>query len=257
MLYPNLHSTLQDQACLGLTNKKPQPHHPQCSPTMATDPCATSLESPGIYVALTHDPLDAKPIMDKVRSPQAGATVLFAGTTRDSFGGRAVLNLSYEAYAPLALRTLRDIAGAVLKKHSLKGVAVVHRLGVVPVGEESILIAVSSPHRAAAWRAGEECLEEVKARAEVWKLETFEDDRSAVWRANRDGVMGERVEVPAQGDGEAEARGISCQLKGDGAEAGGDDGKLPEAMGPVVRPRRPGEKGHGAVVNPPPQTAPQ
>ena len=224
---------------------------------MATDTSTTSLTSPGIYVALTHDPLDAKPIMDKVRSPQAGATVLFAGTTRDNFGGRAVLNLSYEAYAPLALRTMRDLAEAAAQKHGLKGVAVVHRLGVVPVGEESILIAVSSPHRAAAWRAGEECLEEVKARAEIWKLETFEDDRSAVWRANRDGAVGERVEKGAEGDGENEARGISSQLRGDGAEADGDNGQVYEAMGPVVRPRRPGEKGHGAVVNPTPRTDPQ
>ena len=224
---------------------------------MATDTSTTSLESPGIYVALTHEALDAKPIMDKVRSPQAGATVLFAGTTRDNFGGRAVLNLSYEAYAPLALRTMRDIAEAALGRHGLQGVAVVHRLGVVPVGEESILIAVSSPHRAAAWRAGEECLEEVKARAEIWKLETFEDDRSAVWRANRDGAVGERVELPGKDGDEDEARGISSQLRGDGAEASGGDGQVPEAMGPVVRPRRLGEKGHGAVVNPTPQTGPQ
>lgn len=224
---------------------------------MATDTSSTSLESPGIYVALTHDTLDAKPIMDKVRSPQAGATVLFAGTTRDNFGGRAVLNLSYEAYAPLALRTMRDIAETALEKHGLKGVAIVHRLGVVPVAEESILIAVSSPHRAAAWRAGEECLEEVKARAEIWKLETFEDDRSAVWRANRDGAVGERVKLPGKGGGEDEARGISSQLRaGNGTEDGGTGGQVPEVMGPVVRPRRPGEKGHGAVVNPTSQTAP-
>lgn len=225
---------------------------------MAADPSTTSLESPGIYVALTHDALDAKPIMDKVRSPQAGATVLFAGTTRDNFGGRPVLDLSYQAYAPLALRTMRDIACAALEKHGLKGVAVVHRLGVVPVGEESILIAVSSPHRAAAWRAGEECLEEVKARAEIWKLETFGDDRSAVWRANRDGAAGQRVEIPGKdGGGEDEARGISSQLRGDGAGADGGDGEVPEAMGPVVRPRRPGEKGHGAVLNPNSQSAPR
>lgn len=227
---------------------------------MASDTGETSLSSPGIYVGLTHDPLDPKPIMDKVRSPQAGATVLFAGTTRDNFGGRAVLNLAYQSYAPLALRTMRDIAEALTQKHSLKGVAIVHRLGVVPVAEESILIAVSSPHRAAAWRAGEECLEEVKARAEIWKLETFEDDKSAVWRANRDGVMGERVEGGVEGDGkgESEAKGITSQLKGDGVESHGEKGQqVPEAMGPVVRPRRPGEKGHGAVVNPTPRTDPQ
>ncbi|POS79997.1 molybdopterin-converting factor subunit 2 [Diaporthe helianthi] len=197
---------------------------------MATDTSETSLTSPGIYVGLTHEPLDPKPIMDKVRSAQAGATVLFAGTTRDSFGGRAVLNLAYQSYAPLALRTMREIAEALLEKHGLKGVAIVHRLGVVPVGEESILIAVSSPHRAAAWRAGEECLEEVKTRAEIWKLETFEDDKSAVWRANRDGAMGERVEGGVDGEGkgedEGEARGIISQLKVDAAKAGGETEKV-------------------------------
>ena len=65
----------------------------------------------------------------------------------------------------------------------------IHRLGTVPVGEESILIAVSSPHRQAAWRAGEEALEECKAKVEVWKREEFEGEEG-VWRANRDGVMG-------------------------------------------------------------------
>jgi molybdopterin synthase catalytic subunit len=232
-------------------------------PTMATaDTGETSLTSPGIHVALTHGPLDAKTIMDKVRSPQAGAIVLFAGTTRDSFGGRAVLNLSYQSYAPLALRTMGDIAEVLLKKHGLKAIAIVHRLGVVPVGEESILVAVSSPHRAAAWRAGEQCLEEVKARAEIWKLETFEDDRSAVWRANRDGVMGERVEggigvEPAVKD-ESEARGITSQLKGGAAEADGvGPGQVSESMGPATTPRRPGEAGHGAVVNASPRTGPQ
>ncbi|KAG8168017.1 hypothetical protein KVR01_003706 [Diaporthe batatas] len=214
---------------------------------MATDASETSLTSPGIYVGLTHDPLDPKPVMEKVRSPQAGATVLFAGTTRDNFGGRPVLNLAYQSYAPLALRTMRDIAEALKEKHGLKGVAIVHRLGVVPVGEESILIAVSSPHRAAAWHAGEECLEEVKARAEIWKLETFEDDRSAVWRANRDGIMGERVGGGA--NGETEAEGVTSQLKGGADGAAGENGQAPEHMGPVLRPGRPGEKGHGPVVN--------
>lgn len=68
----------------------------------------------------------------------------------------------------------------------------VHRLGTVPIGEESILIAVSSPHRQAAWRAGEEALEECKARVEVWKREEFEGEEG-VWRANRDGIQGEKI----------------------------------------------------------------
>jgi molybdopterin synthase catalytic subunit len=70
----------------------------------------------------------------------------------------------------------------------------IHRLGVVPIGEESIYIAVSSPHRKEAWRAGEEALEECKSRAEIWKLEEFEGEEGGVWRANRDGAAGVRVE---------------------------------------------------------------
>ena len=86
-----------------------------------------------------------------------------------------------------------SITQDMLAKHGLKGIAMIHRLGTVPIGEESILIAVSSPHRQAAWRAGEETLEECKAKVEVWKREEFEGEEG-VWRANRDGAMGQRVD---------------------------------------------------------------
>lgn len=85
------------------------------------------------------------------------------------------------------------LSRAIRAKHSLIGIALVHRLGTVPVGEDSILIAVSSAHRQAAWRGGEEALEECKAKVEVWKLEEFEDG-GGVWRANRDGALGVRVD---------------------------------------------------------------
>lgn len=84
-----------------------------------------------------------------------------------------------------------NIAKSIKSKHSLNGIAFVHRLGEVPVGEESILIAVSSPHRQASWRAGEEALEEIKEKVEVWKYEKFED--GGEWRANRDGMPGVEV----------------------------------------------------------------
>jgi len=104
----------------------------------------------------------------------------------------------------------------------------VHRLGVVPIGEESILIAVSAPHRQAAWRAGEEALEDCKARVEIWKREEFEGEEG-VWRANRDGAMGQKVsDTPPD---------------------------IPLA-GPVIRPRVLGERGHGPVVNPKPPQLP-
>lgn len=86
------------------------------------------------------------------------------------------------------------ICKAMLGKHGLTSIAMVHRLGTVPIGEESILIAVSSPHRQAAWRAGEEALEECKAKVEVWKREEFGGEEGGVWRANRDGQAGVRVD---------------------------------------------------------------
>lgn len=85
-----------------------------------------------------------------------------------------------------------SITKELSSKHGLKGIAMIHRLGTVPIAEESILIAVSSPHRQAAWRAGEEALEECKAKVEVWKREEF-DGEEGVWRANRDGARGEKV----------------------------------------------------------------
>ncbi|KPM37882.1 hypothetical protein AK830_g8673 [Neonectria ditissima] len=119
------------------------------------------------------------------------APLTATGTTRDTFDGKPVKELQYTSYHPRALRSMLAIAQALRTKHGLKGIAMVHRLGTVPIGEESILIAVSAPHRQAAWRAGEEALEECKASVEVWKREEFEGEEG-VWRANRDGVAGQR-----------------------------------------------------------------
>ncbi|CAL3968181.1 unnamed protein product [Diplocarpon coronariae] len=148
----------------------------------------------GCYVALTYDHLDARSTMDRVRSPKAGAIVLFAGTTRDNFAGKPVKELQYTSYEPRALRSMIEICKEIKQKHSLTSIAMVHRLGVVPIAEESILIAVSSPHRQAAWRAGEEALEECKEKVEVWKKEEFGGEEGGVWRANRDGAVGMKVD---------------------------------------------------------------
>ena len=164
------------------------------------------LEAEGVSVALTNSALDIPSVIANVKSPKAGAIVLFAGcftpsvhhpandrhpgTTRDNFGGKAVTQLQYTSYPPRALKSMLSIAEAVREKHTLTAISMVHRLGVVPIGEESILIAVSAPHRQAAWRAGEEALEECKAKVEVWKLEEFGGDEGGVWRANRDGAAG-------------------------------------------------------------------
>ncbi|KAI1211800.1 Molybdopterin biosynthesis MoaE [Annulohypoxylon truncatum] len=157
---------------------------------MARD--ATEIKEDGCYVALTDQHLSVNNVMDRVRSPQAGAIVMFAGTTRDNFGGKPVKELQYSAYNPLALRTMLSICKEIRDKHGLISIAMIHRLGIVPIGEESIIIAVSASHRQAAWRAGEQALEDCKERVEVWKREEF-DGEEGVWRANRDGAVGQKV----------------------------------------------------------------
>ncbi|KAF7717039.1 Molybdopterin synthase catalytic subunit [Penicillium ucsense] len=138
-----------------------------------------------IHLTLTYSPLDPTTYLAETSSAAAGATTLFLGTTRDTFEGRSVSQLSYTTYPPLALKTLQTIAEAAVHKHQLKGVSIAHRLGVVPIKEASIAIAVSAGHRAAAWRAGEEILEACKEKAEIWKREEFVDG-GMEWRANAD-----------------------------------------------------------------------
>ncbi|KAL9127502.1 MAG: hypothetical protein Q9217_003632 [Psora testacea] len=99
------------------------------------------------------------------------------------------------AHKPLDLSsivasTMLCIAKNIKDKHSLTAISIIHRLGVCLVGEESILIAVSAPHRQAAWKGGEEALENCKEKVEIWKMEEFGGDEAGVWRANRDGAAG-------------------------------------------------------------------
>lgn len=118
----------------------------------------------------------------------AHLSLLTSGCTRDSFASKTVTHLSYSTYPPLALKTLLKICRVIHSTHSLTAIAVTHRLGRVDIGSESIIIAIAAPHRKAAWLAGEECLEQIKAKVEIWKEEWFED--GGVWRSNRDGQAG-------------------------------------------------------------------
>jgi molybdopterin synthase catalytic subunit len=162
-------------------SQNPTPSHlnPKTYPLTSTDP------TKNIHITLTYDHLNPQVALDKISSPSAGANVLFLGTTRNTFEDRPVAQLSYTAYPPLTLKTLSKIAEDAVTKHGLTGVAIAHRLGVVPIQEASIVIAVSSGHRKAAWVAGEEVLELCKEKAEIWKKEEFVDG-GAEWRANKD-----------------------------------------------------------------------
>ena len=187
---------------------------PADSAPVPADPAP--LITPDIHVALTHAPLSPAAVLAFLSSPDAGANVLFAGTTRATAAGRAVTHLSYSAYAPLALRTMQRVAREARAAHGLARVALVHRLGEVPVGESSVLVGVSSAHRAAAWRGAEEVLERCKAAVEVWKREEFEGG-DGVWKANREGEGA----AGGEGKGEEGRRGVE---DGDGNGDGNGDG---------------------------------
>jgi len=101
--------------------------------------------------------------------------------------GKTVIHLDYEAYPEMAIPSLKTIAIEAKKKWGLFGVVVTHRLGRVPIGEESILIAVSAGHRREAWDAAEWILEEVKAKTEIWKRESYADpSQEPQWKENAD-----------------------------------------------------------------------
>ena len=145
-----------------------------------------------VHVELRFDGLDLAFASSFVRSPKAGANVLFLGTTRNNFDGKPVSHLAYQAYPKLALNTLLKIASEVRSKHNLEKVIIVHRLGEVPIQEESIIVGISSGHRGEGWKGAEEMLERVKERAEIWKQEWFADNQAvdgtptAIWKANKD-----------------------------------------------------------------------
>ena len=112
--------------------------------------------------------------MDAVSSPGLGGLVTFTGVVRDATRGRRVLRLEYEAYGPMALRKLEEIGAAVAREHGAE-VAIVHRVGVLQPGEAAVVIACAAPHRTAAFRACEACIERLKKDVPIWKREVFED----------------------------------------------------------------------------------
>ena len=118
---------------------------------------------------LTHDPIDADALTRSVASPRAGAVVLFLGTVRGVTGDEVTLALEYDAYAPMAAAQLDRLEADVRGRWPVVGVALVHRLGRLEVGEVSVAVAVSSPHRVDAFEAAKYAIDTLKADVPIWK----------------------------------------------------------------------------------------
>tara|TARA_B110000977_G_scaffold170550_1_gene221368 strand:- start:934 stop:1413 length:480 start_codon:yes stop_codon:yes gene_type:complete len=114
--------------------------------------------------------------------PSAGAVVSFVGTTRDVFQGNKVEKLEYECYTPMALTKLQELCLLIRTRWDVCKIYIAHRTGTVKVGESSVIIAVSSPHRQDALQATHWCIDELKATVPIWKKEFFEGGE--VWKEN-------------------------------------------------------------------------
>ncbi|MBM3216331.1 molybdenum cofactor biosynthesis protein MoaE [Candidatus Poribacteria bacterium] len=124
---------------------------------------------------MTSDPIDESAVRALVDSPSSGAIVVFLGIVRNHAEGRAVAALEYEAYEPMAVKTLTDIASEAASQWNLDHAAVVHRAGRLKIGEASVAIAVSSAHRAEAFAACAQIMDRIKQDAPIWKREIWAD----------------------------------------------------------------------------------
>lgn len=131
------------------------------------------------FFELTTDAIDVGAVARRVVLPQCGATVTLDGYAREWTKGRRTLHLVYEAYAPMALSEMKRLGEQAHEKFEIAHIGIVHRTGRLEIGETSVVIAVSAPHRRAAFEACEWAIRELKRTVPIWKKEFFEDGE--VW----------------------------------------------------------------------------
>jgi MoaE-MoaD fusion protein len=133
---------------------------------------------------LSDETLSLDRVVDEVRDEQAGAIATFTGTTRIVSRGRTVTHLDYEAYEGMAERVMAEIAEGLQSRYELSAVAIHHRVGRVGIGETSVVIAVSAPHRQDALAACKDAIDELKERVPLWKKEVYSDGEEWIGRGS-------------------------------------------------------------------------
>ncbi len=129
-------------------------------------------------ISLIHTPIDSAAALAHVASREAGAVVLFLGTTREFTKGRQTSSLDYECYGEMAEKKLAELEAEARGRWPIVECCIVHRLGHLELGEASIAIAVSSPHRQAAFEAGKWLIDTIKEDVPIWKQENWADGAS-------------------------------------------------------------------------------
>ena len=133
---------------------------------------------------LSDEPLSLDRVVEEVRSDEAGAVATFTGTTRIQSRGRTVTHLDYEAYEGMAEQVMEEIAASLRERYELTGIAIHHRIGRVGIGETSVVIAVSAPHRQDALAACKDAIDELKERVPLWKKEVYEGGEEWIGRGS-------------------------------------------------------------------------
>ncbi|NIP59351.1 MAG: molybdenum cofactor biosynthesis protein MoaE [Gemmatimonadetes bacterium] len=143
-------------------------------------------------VEVTAEPIEVDRVLSTVAAPEDGAVLLFLGVVRDHNDGRPVTGIDYEAYEEMAREVLDEIVAEASERWGTDRIAVVHRTGTLEVGEVSVAIAVSTPHREEAYEASRWLIERIKERLPIWKREHYVD-------GERRWVPGRRPPVPETG----------------------------------------------------------
>ena len=126
-------------------------------------------------IEITEQQLDSEKITNFVRRNSNGAVVTFLGNTRDNFEGKDVIRLEYEAYVKMAVKKLEEIRQEMMQEFGIEDIAIAHRIGVVAIGETSLVVAVASPHRTEAFEACHKVVDRVKEIVPIWKKEVYAD----------------------------------------------------------------------------------
>ena len=126
-------------------------------------------------VKIVRENIEIEEVIQSVQDPSAGGIDIFIGTTRNNSSGKQVLSLEYEAYEPMALKMMNEIGEEAQRRWQLKKISLIHRVGVVAIGEASVVIAVSSAHRKEAFEACRFAIDKLKKNVPIWKKEVFAD----------------------------------------------------------------------------------
>ncbi|TKR92791.1 hypothetical protein L596_007370 [Steinernema carpocapsae] len=163
------------------------------------------LNFPENLIRIQSEPIKTEEAVEFVSSSSCGATSVFIGTTRNTFHGKRVVKLSYECYEPMAYQELQKLCANIRERFpTIERIAMIHRIDEVPVGEASVIIATSSPHRKEAIEAVDVGINELKRTVPIWKKEIYGDGTSS-WKKN--------AESRTDGSGDLVQNGSCCCTK--------------------------------------------